>query len=120
MSRFFRVFALCQFLVAFVRVHSANGLFHTGALFALHSALIGIIAAGMLLHDVGGELTPRKRVPRNVFTDSLRLRSFTVFHGHHRPIHHPLFVRHVHLYTHPSPLTVMLSISQRCMELHAP
>jgi len=35
-----------------------------------------------------------KHPPQNKFTDSLRLRSLTVFNGHRRPVHNPLFVRH--------------------------
>lgn len=36
----------------------------------------------------------RRYLPENQFTDSPRLRSLTIFHGHHRPVHHPLFVCH--------------------------
>lgn len=52
-----RVLALCEFLVALVIFHKHRTLtFHLGALFSLHSALIGIIAGGMLRFAVGGKI----------------------------------------------------------------
>jgi hypothetical protein len=44
-----------------------------------------------------------KYLSQHCWIDLLSLRSFTVFHGHHRPIHHPLFVRRSSTHVLPNP-----------------
>ena len=39
---------------------------HSGALFCLHSALIGITAAGMLAYEAGGEKNPRMKSMKSI------------------------------------------------------
>jgi len=93
--RIFRVVALCKSLLPFAKsfVRAKHAL--SGALFALHSALIGIVATWMLSNTAGGKTTPASALRRTFTDDSLRQRSLAVFHGHRRPVHYPLFVRHV-------------------------
>jgi hypothetical protein len=52
--RIFRVVALCESLVFLFNV-SRTLTFHSGALFCLHSILIGIISIGMLAFEIGGK-----------------------------------------------------------------